>query len=65
MTHAKQLLLVTFCDTTAGIGATFWTDAQTDVRRAADGRTDRRGSRNSYLDSLVCTKTKAYFEKKY
>ena len=25
MTHTKQLLLVTFCDTTAGIGASFWT----------------------------------------
>ena len=49
MTHTKQLLLVTFCYTTAGIGASFRTDA----RRTADGgggRTDRRGSRNSYLD---------------
>ena len=49
LSHTKQLLLVTFSDTTAGIGASFRTDAQT----AADGgggRTDRRGSRNSYLD---------------
>ena len=35
MTHTKQLLLVTFCYTTAGIGANFWTHAQT-----ADGRTE-------------------------
>ena len=38
MTHTKQLLLVTACDTTARIGASFRTDART------DGRKDRRGS---------------------
>ena len=37
---------MTFSDTTAGIGASFWTDTGT----ADGGRTDRRGSRNSYLD---------------
>ena len=48
ITHTKQLLLVTFSDTTAEIGASFRTDAR---RRTEDGgRTDRRGSRNSYLD---------------
>ena len=37
MTHTKQLLLVTFCYTTAGIEVRFWTDrgrteeVQTDV----------------------------------
>ena len=36
MTHTKQLLLVTFCDTTAGIGASFQRDAPT----AAEGQTD-------------------------
>ena len=41
MTHTKQLLLVTFCYTTAGIEVRFRTD---------EGRTDGRGSRNSYLD---------------
>ena len=46
MTHTKQLLLVTFCSTTAGIGASF----RTHGRRTENGRTDRRGSRNSYLD---------------
>ena len=40
LSHTKQLLLVTFSDTTAGIEASFRTD----------GRTDRRGSRKSYLD---------------
>ena len=49
ITHTKQLLLVTFCDPTAGTGVSFRTDAQrTD---SGGGRTDRRGSRNSYLDS--------------
>ena len=39
MTHTKQLLLETFCDTTKGIRATFRTDArQTDGR--SDGRTE-------------------------
>ena len=42
MTHTKQLLLVTFCYTTAGIGASFRThgrtDGQTDAR--TDGRTE-------------------------
>ena len=36
LTHTKQLLFVTFCDTLAGIEVSFWTDG--------------RGSRNSYLD---------------
>ena len=46
--HTMQLLLVTFCDTTAGIQVIFRTDGRrTDAR--TDGRTDRRGSRNSYL----------------
>ena len=52
MTQIKQLLLVTFCDTSAGIGASFRTDAQTDGGRT-DEQTDRRGSRNSYLDSII------------
>ena len=56
MTHTKQLLLVTFFCTNAGIGISFWTDSQTANERRMDGgqtadrRTDRRGSQNSYLD---------------
>ena len=46
MTHTKQLLLVTFCDTTAGIGSSF---GHMQGQRT-DGRTDWRGSSNSYLD---------------
>ena len=38
MTHTKLLLLVTFCYTTAGIGANFRTHAQT----AEDGRGRQR-----------------------
>ena len=51
MTHTKQLLLLTFCQPTAGIGSSFVTDA----RRTADGggRTDRHGSRNSYSDKKI------------
>ena len=36
MIHIKQLLLVTFCETTAAIGASF----QTDARTAVEGQTD-------------------------
>ena len=51
MAHTKQILLVTVCDATAGIGAACRTDArQTDGGWTDGGRTDRRGSRNSYLD---------------
>ena len=39
---------MTFCHTTAGNGASFWTHERTNGR--TDGWTDRRGSRNSYLD---------------
>ena len=37
ITHTKQLSLVTFSDTTAGIGASFRTDTR---RTAAEGQTD-------------------------
>ena len=47
--HAKQLLLVTFCDMTPGIEASFRNHSRTEPR--TDGWTDRRGSRNSYLDA--------------
>ena len=47
MTHTKQLLLVKFCDTTTGIWVIFRTGGR---RNMEDGRTDRRGSWNSYLD---------------
>ena len=50
--HTKQLLFVTFCDTTAEIGASFWTHGRTDARTDG-GRTDRCGSQNSYLDNNV------------
>ena len=38
LTHTKQLLLVTFYDNTAGIGASFWTHRWTDAR--TEGQTD-------------------------
>ena len=60
MTHTKQLLLVTFCNTTAGNGASFLKHRQTDERRT-DGRTDRRGSRNSYLDLITQHTSIDYF----
>ena len=45
LTHTKQLLLVTFCNTSAGIEVNFRTHGRTNG-------TDGRGSRNSYLDAL-------------
>ena len=38
LTHTKQLLLVKFCDTTAGIGASFRTHSRTD--ETTDGQTE-------------------------
>ena len=46
MTH---LLLVTFCDNTAG-NFSDGRNTEDGRRRTEDGRTDRRGSQNSYLD---------------
>ena len=46
LTLTKQLLLVTFYHTTAENGANFRTHERTET----DGWTDKRGSRNSYLD---------------
>ena len=40
---------MTICPITAGIGVSFLKHGRTNVERT-DGRTDRRGSRNSYLD---------------
>ena len=47
LTHTKQLLFVKFCDRLAGIEVIFWTDGRNHEW------TDRRGSRNSYLDFKV------------
>ena len=38
LTRTKQLLLVTFCDTLAGIEVNFWADGT----GRTDGRTDER-----------------------
>ena len=48
--HTKELLLVTLCGITAGISPSFRTHGTTHAR--TDGWTDRRGSRNSYLDDI-------------
>ena len=53
LTHAKQLLLVTFYKTTAGNGISFRTHGRTEDGGRTDGRTDRRGNRNSYLDDNI------------
>ena len=44
----EQLLLVTSCDSPAGIGASLRTDGRTDAR--THGWTDRRDVGNSILD---------------
>ena len=44
LTHIKQLLLVKFCNTTAGNGVSFWKhermDERTNGRTEPDGQTD-------------------------
>ena len=52
LTHTKQLLLVTVCDTLAGTEVSIRTHERTERTEQNDGWTDRRGSRNSYLDVL-------------
>ena len=42
---------MTFCDATAGIGASFWTDGNGQTNGWTNGWTDKRGRRNSYLDN--------------
>ena len=39
-THTKQLLLVAFCDTLAGIEVSFWRDGTGTGRTEPDGQTD-------------------------
>ena len=39
-THTKYLLLMTFCDATAGSGATFRTDGNGRTDERMDGQTD-------------------------
>ena len=41
LTHTKQLLLVTFCDTIAVIGD-FFLDKRTETETGKQGRTDRK-----------------------
>ena len=53
LTHTKQLLLVTFCCITAGIGASFRTHGNGRTEPDGTGWTDKRGSRNSYLDLIL------------
>ena len=40
MTHTKQLLLATFCETHAGIEVSFRTDGNGRKRKQTDGQTD-------------------------
>ena len=42
LTHTKQLLLMTVCNTTSGIGVSFRTDARTHARtdEEEEGQTD-------------------------
>ena len=60
LTRTKQLLLVTFCDLLAGIEVSFWADGTgwPDGRANGwtDGWTDKRRSRNSYLDVILMQK---------
>ena len=55
MTHTKQLLLVTFCCTTAGIEVSFRTDGgQTeDGRRTDGGRTEAEGQTDVEVEIVI------------
>ena len=51
LTRTKQLLLVTFCDTLAGIEVSFWADGT----GRTDGRTDERtdGQTNVEVEIVI------------
>ena len=49
LTRTKQLLLVTFCDTLAGIEVCFWADGRTD----GTGQTDGNGRTDGQTDVEV------------
>ena len=49
----EQLLLVTSCDSPAGIGASLWTHTGRMHAQCTDGWTDRRDVGNSILDSII------------
>ena len=50
LTRTKKLSLVTFCGTLTGIEVSFWADGTGRTIGRTDRWTDKRGSRNSYLD---------------
>ena len=39
-----------FCDTTEGIGPSFWTHGTNNLHGRMDGFKDRHGGQNNYLD---------------
>ena len=51
ITHTKQLLLVKFSDTTAGIGASFRKHARTHTR--TDGRTEAEGQTDVEVEIVI------------
>ena len=48
LTRTKQLLLVTFCDTLAGIEVSFWADGT--GRTELDRQMDRTGRTDGWMD---------------
>ena len=62
----EQLLLVTSCDSPAGIGASLRTDKRTNERTdgRTDGWTDRRDVGNSILDFDNFDKVYVYTQQK-
>ena len=51
LTHTKQLLLVTFCDTLAGIEFSFWPDGTGRTDGQTNGRTD--GQTNVEVEIVI------------
>ena len=57
LTHTKQLLLVTFCDKTAGSGVRFRTHG---TRNMEHGRTDRRTDGQTDMEVEIVIKIQCY-----
>ena len=53
ITHTKQLLLVTFCCTTAEIGVSFRTDARTDGRTEEEEEEEAEGQTDVEIEIVI------------
>ena len=62
LTPTKQLLLVTFCDTLAGIEVSFWTDGTGTTDGRTEGQTDGQTDVEVEIVIQMIKMTKSFYE---